>query len=196
MISAKQYQIAASLLKCEIPVIKAVAGVESNGSGFLSDGRIKILFEPHIFYRELKKENISFSAFAIKHPKIAYLKQGTYPYGTYADQYERLKIARSLDWEIASKSCSWGKFQPLGLYHKECGFDTISEMIKRFEMNEYEHLMGFVRMIKFRKLDIYLQKRDWTEFAKAYNGSGYKGKLGISDDYDFKIRTLYKKLVA
>lgn len=43
------YKIAASLINCEQNVIKAVAAIESNGGGFLTDLRIKILFEPHIF---------------------------------------------------------------------------------------------------------------------------------------------------
>lgn len=196
VISKNQYKIAASLLNCEIPAIQAIAGVESAGSGFLSDGRIKILFEPHVFWQQLKLAKIDFVSFAKKNPDIIYQHQGEKPYGTFAEQYDRLSRARNLNLECANKSCSWGKFQPLGLYHLECGFDSVAAMITRYTMNEYEHLMGFVRMIKYRKLDVALRNKDWTTFAKAYNGAGYKGKPGIQDDYDYKIMMLYKKLVS
>jgi hypothetical protein len=41
------FEQAAALLKCDVAAIKAVAEVESSSNGFLSDGRVKILFEGH-----------------------------------------------------------------------------------------------------------------------------------------------------
>jgi hypothetical protein len=44
-------QEAAQLFNCDVPAIKAVAEVESSGDGFLSDGRVKILFEGLKFFK-------------------------------------------------------------------------------------------------------------------------------------------------
>lgn len=56
MITESQYVKCAELLNVEPAVIKAVAEVESNGEGFFN-GKPKILFEPHIFWKQLRKKN-------------------------------------------------------------------------------------------------------------------------------------------
>jgi hypothetical protein len=60
------FRAAAKLLKCDVAAIKAVAEVESSGNGFLSDGRVKILFEGHQFYKYTN------GAYAASHPTICY----------------------------------------------------------------------------------------------------------------------------
>jgi hypothetical protein len=45
LLNDNDFQEAATLLNCDVPAIKAVAEVESAGDGFLSDGRVKNLFE-------------------------------------------------------------------------------------------------------------------------------------------------------
>jgi len=64
----QDYAAAATLLKVDVPAIKAVAEVESSGDGFLTDGRVKILFEGHQFYKFTK------GAYAAAHPSICYKK--------------------------------------------------------------------------------------------------------------------------
>ncbi|AZA64465.1 DUF3380 domain-containing protein [Chryseobacterium carnipullorum] len=50
-LTEQDYINAAKELGCEVAAIKAVAEVESRGSGFLSSGEPKILFERHRFYK-------------------------------------------------------------------------------------------------------------------------------------------------
>ena len=57
-LTENDFKEAAVMLRCEVAAVKAVAEVESLGSGFLSDGSPKILFEGHIFWRELQKKGI------------------------------------------------------------------------------------------------------------------------------------------
>lgn len=186
-ITLAQYKTAATLIGCELPVIQTVAGVESNGSGFLSDGRIKILFEPHIFWQQLKIHKVNFNNILKANADILYQHQGEKPYGTFNEQYTKLARAKKIHAEAALESCSWGKYQPLGKYHKECGFDTVTDMVKRYGINEYEHLIGFTRMIKFRKLDKVLQVKDWETFKLRYNGRG-------KNDYVARLKAMYAKL--
>lgn len=49
--TAEGIALAAKRLGVDVPTVRAVAEVESNGVGFLPDGRPKILFERHIFSR-------------------------------------------------------------------------------------------------------------------------------------------------
>jgi len=53
-ISGDDYSRAADLLGVDVATIRAVCDVETSGSGFLPDGRPKILFEGHVFWRELR----------------------------------------------------------------------------------------------------------------------------------------------
>lgn len=43
----------------ELAVVKAVNEVESLGKGFLISGKPKILFEGHVFWKQLKKRDIN-----------------------------------------------------------------------------------------------------------------------------------------
>lgn len=198
MISETQYEIAAYLLDCEVEVIKAVAAVESNGSGFNKDGTLKILFEPHIFYKQLIAHRITPLLYANKtrYHDIIYERWGQRPYGKPSQQWDRLKRAAEINREAAYKSASWGKFQIMGFNHKAAGYDTVLIMVNRLLISEDEHLMSFVKLIKSWGLDSALRAKDWAIFASGYNGPGYKNSSKtILDDYDYKMKTMYKKLV-
>jgi len=76
----------------ETETIKAVAEVESSGDGFLASGHPKILFEPHVFWKELKKRGVNPTLIAGS-SDILYEKWGSLPYGKNSAQPERLKRA-------------------------------------------------------------------------------------------------------
>lgn len=179
---------AATLLNVPLATIKAVAEVEGSGGGFLATGQIKILFEPHIFWRQLQQRRIDPKPYAIKYASVLYEVWGHQPYGKTSQQWARLEKAAEINKEAAYCSASYGLFQPLGMYHKECGFDTVTAMVQRFAMNEGEQLMGFVRMIQARKLDDELRTQNWAAFALKYNGTGYK-----KNAYDIKLANAFKK---
>lgn len=53
--------------KIELAVVKAINALESKGKGFLIDGRPRILFEGHIFWKELKNREIDPQSFVSNH---------------------------------------------------------------------------------------------------------------------------------
>ncbi len=121
------FQEAAALLNCDVPAIKAVAEVESAGDGFLSDGRVKVLFEGHKFYKYTK------GAYAQSHPTICYLKwtrafyaKGPNPDVRGAGELARLDEAIALDRTAALMSASYGKFQIMGFNYEICGFENVA----------------------------------------------------------------------
>lgn len=56
----------------EVPAVKAVIEIEASGKGFLKNGRPKILFEGHVFWRRLKAYKINPALLAQREPTILY----------------------------------------------------------------------------------------------------------------------------
>src|SRR5215210_4075711 len=93
MISEEQYNAAAKKIGCEPAAIKAVDAVESSGSGMLN-GRPVILFEPHIFWRELEACHINPTTHLPVYAHLLYKHWGEKPYPKGQDaQYDRLRQA-------------------------------------------------------------------------------------------------------
>lgn len=187
MISEKQYSDSAKILNAEVAALKAVAEVESGGDGFISPGIPKILFEPHVFWKELRKLGIDPST--IKGADdILYPTWGSKPYGKVSQQHERLNRAVLINRDAALKSASWGKFQILGNNYKLAGFGTVQDFVNAMYKSEDEHLAAFVSFIKNTFLDDELRAKDWAGFARGYNGSLY-----WKNQYDKKLAAAYKK---
>jgi hypothetical protein len=187
MITSQQFTDAATLLKCEEAAIKAVAEVESGGAGFTAvDGKYQpvILFEPHIFWKQLQAHNIE-----PVRSEICYEHWGEFPYpvGQKA-QYDRLDRAARINRDSALESCSWGKFQIMGFHWKTCGCATLQEFINAMYKSEDEHLRLFCNFLKSTGLDKPLQRKDWIAFARGYNGAGFE-----KNNYHKKINTAYLK---
>lgn len=187
MISEHQYKESAKLLSCEIAALKAVAEVESGGDGFLKDGTVKILFEPHIFWKELRKLGMDPSTFSGV-DDILYPTWGTKPYGKVSQQHERMDRAILINRDAALKSASWGKFQILGVNYKLAGYGTVREFVEGMNKNEDEQLKAFVSFVLNTFLDDELRAKDWKGFSRGYNGPLY-----FKNNYDKKLAAAYLK---
>jgi hypothetical protein len=180
---------AAKKLNCDVAAIKAVAEVESSGNGFLSDGRVKILFEGHQFYKYTK------GAYATSNPTICFKKwtRDFYTKGANADirgagELARLEQAMALDRTAALLSASYGKFQIMGFNFAVAGFKTVDEFYDAMQVSEGEHLNAFCNYIKGNSLDDELRTHNWAGFAYRYNGPEYK-----KNQYDTKLAKAHKK---
>ena len=191
MITDQDYATAAALLGCEVAVIKAVDKTESKENGFLPTGELKILFEPSQMWSNLKAVKINPTPYSTnpKYKDVCYEKWKTYPYGKYSEQWERLNRAAEINKEAAYKSASWGRYQVMGMYHKECGFDSVFALVEQYKKSEGEHLMGFIRMVRGRGLDKALKEKNWQAFKDGYNGKG-------ANDYVADLQSNYDKSVA
>lgn len=162
--------------------IHAVLDVETRGGGFDAKGRPKMLFEPHIFYRELSGSERERAVFL----GLAYPKWGTKRYPR--DSYPRLIEAMAINKEAALRSCSWGLGQIMGFNHTAAGYETIEAMVHAFMDDEENHLAAMVAFIRANDLDEDLRNHDWRGFARGYNGAGY-AKHG----YHLKLARAYEK---
>lgn len=188
MITENQFSKSAEDLGVEPAVIKAVAEVESNGEGFLKDGRPKILFEPHIFWKQLRQRNIRPEGHTAGNEDILYPIWKSGKYGPVSKQHDRLNRATRINREAALSSASWGKFQIMGFNCKRCDCTDVENFVNRMSMSEDEHLSIFVCYIKSTFLDDELRARDWKAFARAYNGAFY-----WKNSYDKKLQAAYLK---
>lgn len=147
--------------------VRAVVEVEAAGSGFDAQGRPKILFEPHIFYRELgeQKRAVAFNQ------GLAYPKWGASPYPK--DSYPRLFAAVKIDRPAALRSTSWGLGQIMGFNHKAAGFVNVEAMVDAMLDDEEKHLEAMIRFIGSEGLDDELRRGEWAAFARVYNGPKY-----------------------
>jgi hypothetical protein len=162
--------------------IHAFLDVETRGSGFDALGRPIILFEPHVFYRNLAG---GLRDRAVKEG-IAYKNWGAKPYPK--DSYPRLRAAADIDETAALKAASWGLAQVLGENHKAAGFATVQDMVRAMMADEELQLEAAVNFILTNKLDDELRRHDWAGFALGYNGKGYR-----QNGYDTKLAEAFAK---
>lgn len=167
--------------------VRAVVEVESGGSGFLRDGRVKILFEGHVFWRELKKRGIDPAGLAEEHPGILYPTWDRTRYRGGAGEWDRMAEAIGLHEEAALCSASWGLFQIMGHNFQECGFETVHEYVVGMQTVQGQ-LAAFAAYLKARDLVRHLADLDWAAFARKYNGPGY-----AANRYDVKLRAAFER---
>lgn len=185
----QDYQNAANRLGADLSAVKAVATVESNGGGFLPDGRVKVQFEPHVFYKQLTtkfgkaRADKELSA----HPDLVALKPGSYQSLDKEDK-DMNRAAQVIDRQCALESASWGAFQIMGYHWKTCGYPTLQVFINA-QYTAAGQLDTFVRFILAdSRLVRALKAKDWATFARIYNGPAF-----AKNQYDTKLAAADKK---
>ena len=169
-LTEQDYKDAAIMLQCDVPAVKAVAQVESQGDGFLSDGSPKILFEGHVFWRELKKKGITPQLRVHGNENILYKDWTRKYYKGGIGEYDRLKKACEINEEAALRSASWGAFQIMGNHAEELGFSDVFDFVYSIRSGARANLMAFVNYVRHFKLDGHLRNHVWDKFARGYNG--------------------------
>lgn len=184
----------AGTLGVDVATIKAVNEVESRGRGFNADGNPKILFEGHVFWKELEKRGVDPSAHTSGNTDILYKKWTKAHYKGGAAEYDRLEKAISLlpsnskVAEAAYASASWGLFQIMGYHYHTLGYDSVIAFVGDMQLSEGKQLEAFGRFLQKNNLVGYLKNKQWAEFAKRYNGAGY-----AANQYDRKLEEAYQR---
>jgi hypothetical protein len=192
-ISDAKYAEIARKINCEVAAVRAVAETESSGSGFCDNGLPKIRFERHYFFRASLPENKRASGVWQKQknpfpkvPDLSWPKSGGYSVGEPSDdgtwthsgrdvmyQYERMIRAANLNSDAALMACSWGAFQVMGYFYKECGYSSPEALANSVMTGINEQLdlfFAYVSYVSPIALDA-LKHKNWQSFAQAYNGT-------------------------
>ena len=192
-INDNDYEIAAKELGIEKEVLMAIAKQESKGSSFQAVKQATILFERHKMYSLLiKKGNTkaSVDALSIEHPSIVNKNSGGYNDMT---SYDKLKTAKSIDYDCAVQSCSWGKFQVMGFHYANL-YSSPRELEKAMNMCELQQFKYFVLYLKKTNGMVNaLKSKNWEEIATLYNGPKWKEK---NPEYANNIKRYYNQFKA
>lgn len=183
---------AARAIGVETAVLLAFMEVEAAGRGFDSRLRPKMLFEPHIFWRELGVGALRDRAAAAG---LAYAKwrAGGYP----SDSYPRLTSAIAISKDPGLRSASYGLGQIMGFNCRAAGHATAEQLVRVAMQGEREQLMQMVALLRDWGLDKMLRGRDfskassWADIARRYNGSGY-----ATHNYHGRMAAAYVKHAA
>ncbi|MCC5938192.1 MAG: N-acetylmuramidase family protein [Lunatimonas sp.] len=190
-------------IQLSLPVVKAVISVESSGRGHLADGRAKILFEGHVFWRNLVKLGEDPQKHLKGNEDILFEKWTRAHYKGGAKEYDRLDRAMGIHKTAAVYAASWGMFQVLGENLegniKGRGYKDVDDFMEHQHQSEYFHLLDFLEFIRTKKsrgkrLVDYISeelngKYDWEAFAFGYNGSAY-----AVTQYHTRMKAAYEKL--
>jgi len=167
----------------ELAALKAFMKVESRGSGFLPSGKVVILFERHVFYKESGGIPVSKTR-----PDLSSKMPGGYKGGEA--EWKRLNDAIDFHRIGALRSTSWGLGQVMGFNHELAGYATVTEMVEAFKKSEYNQAKGMLEFIKNAGILPAIKAKDWATVARKYNGKNYQ-----VNNYDKKLEEAYNAFV-
>lgn len=160
--------------------LHAFIETETLGHGFDKQGRVIILFEPHVFYSLLRGEKRAQAVTA----GLAYKNWGERPYPK--ESYTRLIAAMEIDATAALMACSWGMGQIMGKNYDQVGFDNVEDMVRAFAESEANQLEAVVEFLITNNIDDDLRRletitasgrkvtaNDCIPIVRVYNGKGY-----------------------
>ena len=193
-LAERDLETAAARLGIQLAAIKAVNTVESNGRGFLDDGRPVILYERHIAWRLLEASGMDpadLARLGDRYPNLINPARGGYAGGPA--EWSRLASAcQVIDYDIATAACSWGQYQIMGYHWHRLGYASNEAFVGAMHAGERAHLEAFTRFLEADPaLHKALKARKWPEFARLYNGPDYKANL-----YDVKLARAYDRYAA
>ena len=175
-------------LMVEEAALRAVAAVESSGSGFLAppSDLPKVLFEGHAFHR------LTQGRFDEDEPTLSFPKWTREHYaGTALGEWRRLERAKELDRAAALQSASWGMFQIMGFNYALCGFSDVDAFTASQCSGADGQLETFARFIARDRFLIPLRTHAWARFAEIYNGPAF-----AKNQYDRKLASAFAAFSA
>lgn len=204
----------AKSVNLEKAALQAVHEVECHGSGFLASGEPKILFERHIFWRELGKLHYYSlrEQMQLLRPDLCYptpTKRGGYgnvdeqhtrlddavhlidqllPPATHEKQAQQHRIITTNCRNAALMSCSWGVGQIMGYHWQGLGYNSLQDFINAMYASEATQLDAMLRFLQKNGLIQHLQTHNWRRFARGYNGKNYR-----KFNYHTKLEKAYRK---
>lgn len=172
------YREVAAELGVDVAAIKAVVDIETgrNRRGFNADESPVINFDLKVFRALASRRNIDLTNYTKTHP-LVFSAPDVKRFGSQqAAQHARLQQAMEIDSLTAIESTFWGMFQIGGFNWKRCGTSSPAEFVELMSKNERDQLELFAAFITNTGLKSYLENKNWTAFARGYNGPSYAAR--------------------
>ncbi|WP_309086373.1 N-acetylmuramidase domain-containing protein, partial [Chelativorans sp.] len=187
--TARAVRRIAARMKVEAEVLMAVIEVESDGKTYATvEGRKEplIRFEGHYFDRRLTgKERERARKEGLAHPNAGAVKNPS----SQAARWRMLRAAMAIDEDAALESASYGVGQVMGAHWKALGYESVQAMVAAVRKDVAGQIEAMACYIEKFGLADELQRKDFTAFARGYNGPGYS-----RNRYHTKMAAAYARL--
>ena len=164
-LTEEDFKLVAEELGIEVAAIKAVVRIEAGPKlqGFWAPGVPVANYAQSLFNKYNKKGG--------RKIKDAKVPSGLTGYAL--KEWTSLTNARKINADAADMGTYWGMFQIGGFNYKLCGCESVEEMVKKVCQSEFSQLEMFAVFIRNSGMLESLRKKDWTTFARKYNGPSY-----------------------
>ncbi len=189
-LTEKDFEEFAAELGVEVAAIKAVVEIEAGRShrGFWEEGNPVLNFDLTVYRNMAKRNNVNLSKYTKSHAVI-FAKPNISRYGSQqAGQQARFDAAASIDSVSAINGTFWGMFQIGGFNWRKCGTSSPQEFYKLMCRSERDQLELFGEFITRTGLLPALKSKNWSAFARGYNGPSYAAR-----GYHRKLANAYAK---
>ncbi len=185
-LSEDDYREVAEELGVEVAAVKAVVEIEAGKThqGFSAPGRPLVNFDMTMFRRFASRNGLNLAKYQKSHPAVF----RPVARGSQAAVNRRLDAARSIDNRTAVEGTFWGMFQIGGFNWKKCGCESVDEFVELMSRSERDQLELFAKFIINTGLVKYLKAKNWTAFARGYNGASY-----ARQGYHTRLAAAYKR---
>lgn len=190
VLTEKDYEDVARDLGVEVASIKAIVDIETGHihRGFNPDDSPVINFDLKVFRNMAARRKIPLANYVKSHP-LVFERPDARRFGSQqAAQHQRLLQAMDIDTIAAIQGTFWGMFQIGGFNWKRCGTSSPQEFAELMSRNERDQLDLFAEFIRTSGLLPHLRSKNWSAFARGYNGPAY-----ASHGYHTRLAKAYKK---
>ncbi len=190
ILTESDYDDVARELGVEVAAIKAIVDIETGHihRGFNPDDSPVINFDLGVFRTMAARRKIPLSNYVKTHP-LVFERPDARRFGSQqAAQHQRLLQAMDIDTIAAIQGTFWGMFQIGGFNWKRCGASSPQEFAELMSRNERDQLNLFAEFIRNSGLLPHLASKNWSAFARGYNGPAY-----ASHGYHTRLARAYKK---
>lgn len=164
-------------------LLEAFIQIYAPDPGFLDDGRPKVIFQRHIFWRNLLPayrtglKRRKFKMLALMHRDILHPVPSTAEPVSYITEHKKLDKAIGIDREAALCSALWGRFKLTGEQFISAGFLTIGDFVSAHQKNEARQLKAFMnalasKTIEGKNLIEHLRDQNLQQFAEGLPANG------------------------
>lgn len=181
----------AARLRVETAALMAVIEVESGGrTNAIVAGRAEplIRFEGHYFDRLVSPDQRAEArAQGLASPRAGAIANPS----SQAARWALLNRAAQIDRDAAYASTSWGLGQVMGEHWRWLGYESVEALVAEARAGFAGQLRLMILFIEKAGLVDAVRRRDWTAFARGYNGPAY-----ARHGYHTRLAAAYRRHAA
>ena len=177
-LTERDYEEVAAELGVEVAAIKAIVDIEAGKGhrGFWAEGKPVLNFDLTVYRSRASRRKLNLGRYTKSHPAI-FSRPDIRKHGSQqAAVQARFDAAASIDSVTAIEGTFWGMFQIGGFNYKLCGTSSPQEFLQLKSRSERDQLELFAEFITRSGLLPALKAKNWSAFARGYNGPSYAAR--------------------